>query len=78
MIKDGRVLNALCRRLTQQINAKGTIYPERVYKYIEFTHIGDVVPALVERVQYKGHAYKLHLYSGCFAPYFIRLKAWKS
>jgi hypothetical protein len=75
MITDGRILKALCRRLTQQINAKGTICYEHVYKYIEFTHVDDKTPALFERVQYKGHDYKLHFYSGCFSPYFIRLKA---
>jgi hypothetical protein len=74
MITDGRILNALCRRLTQQINAKGVIYYERRYKYVDFTHVDDIAPAVFDKVRYKGNDYKLHFYSGCFSPYFIRLK----
>lgn len=37
--------------------------------------VSAMSPAVFDKVQYKGHVYKLHFYSECFSPYFIRLKA---
>lgn len=73
IIKDGRVINAVLRKMATENNFNfSNVYFNDCYKYIQTVDHNER-DADFCKTEYKGSQFKVQYFSGCFNPYLVKL-----